>query len=171
MSEWDLLDLSSETDQHSREQREALWRALEGERTMPREELLHLLSGLLEEDILRIRVLWAELAQPVRLELLTALSQHALADFTMDYSAIFRIALADADPNVRTAALLGLEEVEDVRLVPEYVAILRYDPAPQARQAAAEGLGKFILLGELEKLRPDPFNKAMERAARHLRGS
>ncbi len=161
MSEWDLLDLSSGTDQQSSEQREALWRALEGERSMPREELLHLLSNLLEEDILRVRVLWVELEQPVRLNLLLALAKHALADFTMDYSAIFRIALADADADVRSAALRGLEEVEDVRLVPEYVAMLRYDPAPQVRRAAAEGLGRFILLGELEKLRPDPFNKAV----------
>jgi HEAT repeat protein len=161
MSEWDLLDLSSDTDQEDKEQRADLWRALEGEQAMPREDLLHLLSGLLEEDILRIRTLWVELAQSVRLELLMTLARHALADFAMDYSAIFRVALADTDADVRTAALHGLEEVEDARLVPEFVAILRHDPAPQARRAAAEGLGKFVLLGELEKLRPEPFSKAV----------
>ena len=59
-------------------------------------------------------------------------------------------------------ACAGLDEVEDVRLVPDYVHILRSDPSFVARQAAAEGLGRFVLLGELEKLRPDPFRRAVQ---------
>jgi HEAT repeat protein len=161
MTEWDDLDLEPDEDHGGPERRAALWQALEGDRVVPDAELLPLLSGLLDDDILRVRTLWMGLTQTVRLALLTTLAELAESDFTMDFSAIFRLALRDADPDVRVAALRGLSEVEDVRLVPELVRMLRQDPSVDARRAAAEGLGKFVLLGELQKLRPDPFHRTV----------
>jgi len=158
MSDWDELDLGLTVDSEEAEHRASLWRALEEERVMPEAEHLGLLSGLLDEDILRLRTLWMKLAQAVRLELLIALAHLAEADFTMDFSAVFRIALRDHDADIRVVALRGLGEVEDVRLVPEFVHMLEQDPSIEARRAAAEGLGKYVLLGELQKLRPDPFH-------------
>ena len=158
MSDWDELDLGLTVDREEAEHRASLWRALEEEGEMPEVEHLGLLSGLLDEDILRMRTLWVKLSQMVRLELLTALAHLAEADFTMDFSAVFRMALRDHDADVRVIALRGLGEVEDVRLVPEFVHMLEQDPSIEARRAAAEGLGKFVLLGELQKLRPDPFH-------------
>jgi len=49
-----------------------------------------------------------------------------------------------------------------VRLVPLLVARLREDEAVAVRAAAAMSLGRFILLGELEKIRPGPHAMAYE---------
>jgi len=162
MQDWDLTDLGSVIDPQEAERRVTLWQNLEVDRVLPDRSLMALLSGLMDDDLLRMRTLWPDLSTPVRRELTAILQELATADFSMDFSAIFRIALRDLDADVRTVALEGLDEVEDVRLVPEYVRILQNDPSPQARQAAAVGLGRFVLLGELQKIRPSPFRQAVQ---------
>jgi HEAT repeat protein len=162
MTEWDTLDLEMGEDREKAQRRAALWQVLEGERAMPEADHLGLLSGLLDDDLLRMRTLWVQLSQGIRFTLLSALVELADEDFTMDFSAIFRLALRDPDAAVRVVALRGLREVEDARLVPELVRMLREDPSVDARCAAAEGLGKFVLLGELQKLRPDPFRRTVQ---------
>lgn len=162
MDEWDLIDPDLGADSRGAERRAVLWQTLENDRVVPDRELVALLSNLLDDDLLRMRMLWPKLALTVRRELLTLLEEISKADFAMDFTAIFRLALADGDADVRAEALRGLDEDEDVRLVPELVRILRHDPSAAARQAAAEGLGRFVLLGELEKIRPDPFRKAVQ---------
>jgi HEAT repeat protein len=86
----------------------------------------------------------------------------AEADFEMDFGAIFRLGLEDEDAAVRTSSIEGLWEDEDVRLVPLLAVRLREDEAPPARAAAATSLGRFVLLGELERIRPDPHRLAYE---------
>jgi HEAT repeat protein len=161
MDEWELGDLVPTDDPTETERRATLWRGLESEGTLPDRSLVPLLSGLLGDDLARIRTLWPQLSEAVRRGLTALLRELAEADFAMDFSAIFRIALSDSDAEVRTSALQGLREIEDVRLVPEYAHILRSDPSPLARQAAAEGLGQYVILGELQKIRRDPFRRAV----------
>ncbi len=162
MQDWDLTDFGSEIDPQDAERRVTLWQNLEQDGVTPDRSLMALLSGLMDDDLLRMRTLWPGLGTAVRRELTEILLEISAADFVMDFSAIFRIALLDPDADVRTSALQGLAEVEDVRLVPEYVRILHSDPSPEARRAAAEGLGRFVLLGELQKIRPAPFHKAVQ---------
>jgi HEAT repeat protein len=78
----------------------------------------------------------------------------------MDFSAIFRIAMHDEDAVVRSVAIIGLEEVEDPRLVREFARLLRHDPSSLVRTAAAKGLARFVLLGELQKINRAPFRTA-----------
>jgi HEAT repeat protein len=63
---------------------------------------------------------------------------------------------------VRIAAIEGLWEDEDVFLIPSLVVCLRDDESDAVRATAATSLGRFILLGELEKIRPDPYKLAYE---------
>ncbi|MGC9468598.1 MAG: HEAT repeat domain-containing protein [Anaerolineae bacterium] len=161
--DWELLAEELKAREHQQKRKEALWDVLERDKAVPGPDYIEHLSGLLTEEIERVRALWNQLALDVRQELVKTLGDVAEADFTMDFSAIFRIATHDEDPDIRASAVRSLDEVEveDVRLVPEFVDLLRHDPAPQVRRAAAGALARFVLLGELEKIRPTPFDHAV----------
>jgi HEAT repeat protein len=128
---------------------------------MPRQELLYLLSNLDAEDTACVREAWPNLPVELRRRLLTALMDIAEADFEVDFGAVFRIGLEDQDAEVRTAAVEGLWEDPDVRLVPLLIERL-HDEAMDVRAAAATSLGRFVLMGELGQIRPDPFSQTCE---------
>lgn len=139
---------------------EQLWQPLEEARQMPDRRALHFLSGLLTEDETRLSRLWPSLPLLVRRELIQTLSEMAEADYELDFAACFRLALFDTDPQVRMVAIEGLWEDEDVRLIPSFCQLLLEDEYAQVRAAAAQALARFILLGELKKIRPRPFEMA-----------
>ncbi len=139
-----------------------LWDCLERRREMPsRAELLHL-SGLVQEEVARLAAIWPHLPVEVRRRITETVSEMAEADFMLDFSAMLRVALGDEDAQVRTAAIYGLWEDNDVRLIPWLARLLKEDEAVQTRVAAAQALGRFILLGELRKIRPVAFRRARE---------
>lgn len=123
---------------------------------------LYYLSNLDAEEAEHVREVWAELPADLRGELTSWLVELAEADFTLNFSAVFRIAMEDDDASVREAAIEGLWEDEDVRLVPRLTERLLEDESTGVRAAAAKSLGRFILLGELEKIRPEPLRRAYE---------
>lgn len=139
---------------------EQLWQPLEEARQMPDRRALHFLSGLLTEDETRLGRLWPALPLIVRRELIQTLSEMAEADYELDFATCFRLALTDTDPQVRMAAIEGLWEDEDVRLIPLLCLLLLEDEHAQVRATAAQALARFILLGELKKIRPRPFETA-----------
>jgi len=134
-----------------------LWESLEQAQTLPAPRVLRHLSGLLEPDLTRLAQLWHTLPNPLRLTLVQTLVEMSEADFELDFTGVFYLAMKDADAGVRAAAIDGLHEDEDPRLVPLLLTALTTDPAPEVRIAAAQTLAHFVLLGELDKLRPQPF--------------
>jgi HEAT repeat protein len=133
----------------------------EGDRK-PEQISLYYLSNLDAEEAERVREVWTELPADLRAELTSWLVELAEADFTLNFSAVFRIAMEDDDAIVREAAIEGLWEDEDVRLIPRLAKRLLEDESAGVRAAAAKSLGRFILLGELKKIRPGPRRKAYE---------
>lgn len=121
---------------------------------------LHHLSSLTAEEVTSLVEVWPTLEAANRRDLLERLVELAERDFEMDFGAVYRIALSDADPDVRRMAVEGLWEDEDVRLVPGLVFCLKRDSSASVRAAAATALGRFVLLGELRKIRPGPFADA-----------
>jgi HEAT repeat protein len=122
----------------------------------PDHALLCYLSSLSAEEAERVGQVWSDLPTALRLELTSQLAEMAEADFTLSFGAIFRIAMEDEDPEVRRLAIDGLWEDEDVRLVPLLAQRLSEDESAGVRAAAAQSLGRYILLGELGKIRPKP---------------
>ena len=159
MENWQELD--NEQDDQAREQEEALWQALEDSRHLPSPDLLRILSGLRESDIARAGKAWHRLPYEIRHELIESLSQMASDDFAMDFSAVFRIAMEDADAGIRAISIAGFDEIDDLRLVPAFIQILQNDPSGTVRVAAADALAKYVLLGELERMRRQLFNAAV----------
>ena len=129
---------------------------------VPAQASLYHLSNLAAESVARVREVWQGLPTELRRRMITRMVELAEEDFEMNFGAVFRLGLTDKDAEVRTAAIEGLWEDEDVRLVPVLALALREDEALAVRTAAAISLGRFILLGELEKIRPEPHSLAYE---------
>ncbi len=135
-----------------------LWYNLEALHQAPPTEDLKQFSGLLEKDLQRLTTVWPTLPTSVRCELVQTWNTLAEEDFELDFSAVLRMAMHDQAAEVRAAAIIGLTEDEDTRLIPQLVGILTEDPVATVRAAAAQALAHFALLGELNKIRPQPFN-------------
>lgn len=138
-----------------------LLRLREGKRE-PDQASLCYLSNLDREEAGQVREIWGELPADLRLTLTSRLMEMAEADFTLNFGAVFRIALEDEEPDVREVAVDGLWEDQDVRLVPQLTKRLQEDASAAVRAAAARSLGRFVLLGELERIRPQPRKVAYE---------
>lgn len=134
---------------------------LESDKT-PDQTTLYYFSNLEAEEAARVRETWSRLPADLRLALTSRLVEMAEVDFTLNFGAVFRIAMDDPDPDVRKVAIEGLWEDQDVRLVPRLAERLEKDESASVRAAAAKSLGRFILLGELQKIRPKPLSVAYE---------
>jgi HEAT repeat protein len=129
---------------------------------MPDQASLYHLSNLEAKDVARVREVWPCLRVELRRRLTARLVELAEADFEVNFGVVFRLGLEDDDAEVRVAAVEGLWEDEDVRLVPLLAARLREDEAAEVRAGVATSLGRFILLGELRKILPGPHALAYE---------
>ena len=141
---------------------DALIEELEESDQPPAQASLYRLSNLGAKEMARVREVWPGLPVGLRRQLVTRLGELAEADFELNFGAVFRLGLTDEDAEVRTAAIDGLWEDEDVRLVPLLATALLDDEAPAVRTAAAKSLGRFVLLGELQRIRPEPHTQAYE---------
>ncbi|MGC9398280.1 MAG: HEAT repeat domain-containing protein [Anaerolineae bacterium] len=144
------------------EHRETLWKTLEEEHQIPGRGPLSQLSGLFEEDVERLARFWPEIPEEERQKLVKTLGHMAEHDFEMDFSAVFRLALEDTSGRVRAAAIDGLWESQDTRLIARLAHFLRHDPIEEVRAAAAQCLAHFILLGELQKIHERSFETAYQ---------
>lgn len=141
---------------------DSLWQSLETLQNIPQAADLKQFSGLLAEDIQRLTAVWRNLSVDVRRGTVRAWSALAAEDFEMDFSAALRIAMHDEDAEVRAVAISGLDEDEDVRLIPQLSEILEHDAVAMVRAAAARALAHFVLMGELDKILPRFFEIACE---------
>jgi len=76
------------------------------------------------------------------------------ADTRLAFEDLARALLTDPDPLVRSSAVRLLSESEDPQDAARLVTILDHDPESEPRIQAAEALGSFVELGELDELEP-----------------
>ena len=116
--------------------------------------LLYPLSDLTGKPLDEFRAEWDTLPLEQRRRLVRALVAFAEARFEVNFDAIFTHCLTDPDKEIRAAAVDGLWENQQVSLIGPFLTMMRSDPSARVRSAAATGLGRFVLAGELEKLEP-----------------
>lgn len=73
-------------------------------------------------------------------------------NFVVDFSPVFAYCLADRLPEVRRAALDGLWDSADLKLIPAMTRMMQSDPDSAVRTAAAAALGHYLLLAEWGQL-------------------
>jgi HEAT repeat protein len=114
-----------------------------------------------EERVL-FRRNWPEVPAERKAHLLGRMVELAEDDANLDFSPLYRIMLADDSPAIRTTALQGLWENEDPGLIHKLLPIMTGDPDAGVRAAAAEALGKFAMLAEYGRLRPETTDNLSE---------
>ncbi len=110
------------------------------------------LSNLPAPEIRELSGCWERIPRQKRLDLLTKMHDLAEEDPLFFFEEIGKIGLADSDPQVRLCGirLAALEESES--LIPTLMQILSEEPNFQLRAGAAEALGRYVYLGEIEEI-------------------
>jgi HEAT repeat protein len=111
---------------------------------------------LTRAEVQLFQEVWSLIDAGRRRWIIQSLVDIAEASFEVNFDPIFRLCLNDEDEVVRTRAIEGLWEDEDLTLAGLLVRLLRDDPSESVRAAAATSLGRFVLLGELEKIEAAP---------------
>jgi HEAT repeat protein len=116
---------------------------------------LHSFSNLEPGDLDKLTKAWPQVSPNRKQSLLEDLEDLAEADTLTSFDNLARSLLTDPDLWVRTLAIRLLWECEDANLVPIYLDMLKNDGAVEVRAAAANALGQFVYLGELDKIPPE----------------
>lgn len=98
---------------------------------------------------------WETLTADRRRLLLALLGQQADEKFELDFDVINQAMLDDTDPDIRRIAISNLWECEEPTIIPAFITALHDYEHPAIQSAAAEALGRFVLLGQLGKLSDD----------------
>lgn len=113
---------------------------------------LHLFSDIQSADLSSLEKIWGKVNPDRRRTILEDLESLLDADSLVCFDDFAIFALKDQDPIVRSKAIQLLWESEDAHLIPQLIYLLENDPSINVQAAAANGLGKFILLGEMDEL-------------------
>jgi HEAT repeat protein len=113
---------------------------------------LYILSQMSRDSLAIFREVWPTIAPHRRRDIMQELVEISEVNFEVSFDPVFLLGMGDEDAEVRTAAINGLWEDENPDLVGPLLHLLRTDDTASVRAAAALSLGKYIYLGEIEKL-------------------
>ncbi|MXZ40781.1 MAG: HEAT repeat domain-containing protein [Caldilineaceae bacterium SB0666_bin_21] len=134
--------------------------ALVTELEYPTWEELHCLDDLRADEQAELLEFWSLVPQARRLRVAIACQELAQDHLAFRGGALFRCLANDADPQVRTAAMVGLGLDPDLASLEVLLARAEVEIDDWVRLAAAETLGRFLLAGELKS-----WPKGMQTAA------
>ncbi len=113
---------------------------------------LHRFSDMESGDLKQLKKAWPEVSSHRKHTLLEDLEDLAETDTLTSFDDMARTLLNDRDPEVRTRAIRLLWESEDQKLIQIHLDMLNNDEDVEVRAAAANALGQFVYLGELDKV-------------------
>ena len=122
---------------------------IDEEQLLPIEEL-SALSDLDTRQLDRFSSCWQSLSPLRRRTLLATLGQQADEHVELLFDSINCLGLDDPDPTIRKIAIGNLWESTDPSLPAAFLTALNEDISIIVRAAAADALGRFVLLTELE---------------------
>ena len=113
---------------------------------------LYLLSKMDQASLKTFQNIWPAVSTKRRQDIMQTLVEISEDNFEVHFDPVFLLGLGDEDAKVRASAINGLWENEDPNLISPLVHLLRADESVEVRAAAAIALGRFIYLGEIEKI-------------------
>jgi HEAT repeat protein len=109
-------------------------------------------SDIASSDLEEIKKIWPKITLERRISLLSELEEMMDEDTLLCCDGLGKFALSDDFPEVRVAAISLLGECDDPKLARIYIDMLENDDSESVQISAAEALGKYVLLGELEEI-------------------
>ncbi len=122
---------------------------------------LSFFSDISEKGLQAVRKAWPKVAVERKISLLSDLETLMEADSLLCFDEMAKFALEDNDPHVRSRAISLLWESKESRFVEALAEMLNNDPSKLVQVSAAAGLGRFILLGELDEIPEKSFELAL----------
>jgi HEAT repeat protein len=113
---------------------------------------LYALSSPDKAQLEQFKTTWSTLPADRRAAAMQHLVELGEDTFEVDFNALFRVGLYDADSAVRASAITGLWEDIDPALIAPLLNLLQTDDSEAVRAAAASVLGQYVYQGELEEL-------------------
>jgi HEAT repeat protein len=110
------------------------------------------LSGLGREERADFWRAWQALSPIRREEIAHAMVELAEDNVDLDFNEVLLWCLDDDEASVRTHAVEGLWENDSARLLRRLIPLVRADPAPMVRAAAAMALSRFAYQAALDEL-------------------
>ena len=118
--------------------------------------LLYQFSDMPSDDRKVLATAWLSICVVRRRAVLQDLLELSEHDDLLMFEEIGRIALDDGDAECEVSGISLLLEAEDPKLIPSFLNLLAdADKAEFVRAAAANALGFYVYLGELEELKPE----------------
>lgn len=117
-----------------------------------RAEVIYRLSVPGDGDMALLTARWPDIPVERKQVLLARMVEASELNFELDFSEVARFTAHDPDPEVRIQSINALWTSEQPEVMYQLIELLRQDPVTGVRAAAADGLGQFVLLGELGHL-------------------
>ena len=124
-------------------------------------QYLHIFSDITEADLAEIKKVWPRVPVLNKINLLQDLEAMMESDTLLSCDDFALFALSDEDAEVRSHAINVLWESEDPKLAGIFGDLLVNDPSEGVRANAADALGRFVLLGELEEISKRVFDRTV----------
>jgi HEAT repeat protein len=113
------------------------------------------LSDLNPEELRFFNQVWEKIKTKRQQQIIYRLVELAEDNLELSFDGIFKYRLKDRDEEVRSKAIEGLWENEEVTFIEPLINLMEQDSSIKVQQAAATALGKFAMLAEHQKLAPD----------------
>lgn len=126
--------------------------------------LLFRLSDLSVSEWAQFEQVWSGLEPDKRRIMVRHLADLSEDNFTVDFAPVFALGLGDETESVRLAALDGLWDSSDTKLIPVLIEVMKNDAAVTVRAAAAGALAHFVMMsewGEIGRRHSPPIIEAM----------
>ncbi len=115
---------------------------------------LHRFSDLLDEDSQSLTQAWPKISPMRRVALLEDLDELNQADDLLSFEEVCKLAIKDSQAQVRLLGVKILKEYELPQYISDFIQMAKHDGDGAVRAAAADALGAFTYLGEVDKLHP-----------------
>lgn len=113
---------------------------------------LHRLSDMSVEEHETFRQRWTAVDVERRRAIVRHLADLTEDNFTVDFVPVFMDCFADSDAAVRVAALDGLWDATEMKLISPVIRLLQEDESEEVRTAAAAALSHFVVLAEWDQI-------------------
>jgi len=109
-------------------------------------------SDISDEGLKAVKDVWPLISIERKVALLSDFEEAMETDSLLSFDDLAQLALEDNEAEVRSRAISLLWESKDAKFLEKLCGLLASDPSDLVKIAAAAGLGRFVLMGELDEV-------------------